>query len=62
MGWNLKEKYKNLFGEKYLTNKNVKSVIKNSKLIVCTYPETTFRINVFWSSNNFTLFTRYMEI
>ena len=42
MGWNLKEKYKNLFGEKYLTNKNVKSVIKNSKLIVCTYPETTF--------------------
>ena len=41
MGWNLKEKYKNLFGEKYLTNKNVNQSL-NSKLIVCTYPETTF--------------------
>ena len=63
MGWNLKEKYKNLFGEKYLTNKNVKSVIKNSKLIVCTYPETTFLESMCSGVPTiFTLFTRYMEI
>ena len=42
MGWGLEDKYANLFGEKTITNKNVKSVIKQSKLVICTYPETTF--------------------
>lgn len=42
MGWRLEDKYANLFGEKTITNKNVKSVIKQSKLVICTYPETTF--------------------
>ena len=42
MGWKLEDKYKKLFGKKSITNKDVKSVIQQSKLIICTYPETTF--------------------
>ena len=42
MGWKLDDQYKKLFGKKTIINKDIKSVIKQSKLIVCTYPETTF--------------------
>ncbi len=42
MGWCLEEKYKKFFGNKSITKKNVKKVIQESKLVVCTYPETTF--------------------
>ena len=42
MGWNLGEKYKKLFGEDHIVRKNLKTVISESKIIVCTYPATTF--------------------
>lgn len=42
MGWHLEERYKKLYGSEKILNMSVKSAIKNSKLLICTYPETTF--------------------
>ena len=41
-GWNLEKKYKDKFGDKIICHKDMKSVLNESKLIICTYPETTF--------------------
>lgn len=41
-GWCIKERYINEFGKEKILNKDLISVIKESKLVICTYPETTF--------------------
>ena len=41
-GWDIKERYINEFGKEKILNKDLISVIKESKLVICTYPETTF--------------------
>ena len=61
MGWKLDDQYKKLFGKKTIINKDIKSVIKQSKLIVCTYPETTFLESIYQIANN-SYIGQYLEI
>ena len=43
LGWNLSLKYKNLYGkDKIIEGKSSLEVLKLSKIVVCTYPETSF--------------------
>ena len=42
-GWQTKERYKDKYGiSKISTNKKLQDDINTSKIIICTYPETTF--------------------
>ncbi len=42
-GWNTKQRYIDAFGkDKISLYKSLKDTIKNSKLLICTYPSTTF--------------------
>ena len=42
MGWNLKDRYINIFGFNCIDNNNYHTFLSNSKIIICTYPQTTF--------------------
>jgi putative transferase (TIGR04331 family) len=43
MGWGLKDRYVNEFGSKFIDAKNsYKTFLSNSKILIVTYPQTTF--------------------
>ncbi len=42
LGWNLEEKYKLIYGTHKITKKSQLEILKLSKVVVCTYPETSF--------------------
>ena len=43
LGWNTSERYRDILKDSKIdTNKHLNSCFKSSKLIICTYPQTTF--------------------
>lgn len=41
--------YKKIFNKKIIRNKSLEDCIVNSKLVICTYPETTFALSMYSS-------------
>ena len=46
--WETKERYENDFGKSIISrHKNIQDVFKKSRLIICSYPQTTFSESIF---------------